>query len=102
MFRANTAVDAFLIYEGLLGAHGRGTVSAFAVPLIATLLAAVWLFPNTQELLGETSKVDERNWAILQNIRWRPSVYWWLANLVIFTLCMTYSSYGSTFLYFQF
>lgn len=102
MFRANTVVDAFHIYEGLLGAHGRGTVSAFTVVLLATLLAAVWLCPNTQELLGEVNRADERNWAILQNIRWTPSVSWWLATLVIFTLCMTYSSYGSTFLYFQF
>ncbi len=103
MFRANTVKDAIHIYGGLLGRHHYGTpVPPLEWLLLAGLFAVVWLLPNTQEVLGESQKEDEVNWALVRNIRWVPSLPWWVVTVAVFTICMAYSSVESTFLYFQF
>ena len=103
MFRANSVRDAFRFYSGLLGRHGPGTaVPIEHVILFVLLLAAVWLLPNTQEILGESQKEDGVNWSLAPHLRWVPSLAWWTMTAIAFALCMAYSSSATTFLYFQF
>lgn len=102
-FRANNLHDAFRVFADVLGFHGSGpSWSAAQYLLIATLLLVVWAMPNTQEILGETHRGDEPNWALLPNLRWRPALGWCSAVSVAFLISMFYSADGPTFLYFQF
>ena len=83
--------------------HGFGQAwSRGQVILIAALLAAVWLMPNTQEILGGSQENDLPNWSIFPLVRWSPTLPWWVATSLTFTISMFYSTASTTFLYFRF
>jgi len=103
MFRAPGIHSVFVIYAGMIGRHGLGTLDQWPwMLLIAALLAVVWLMPNTQELFGEEQKDDDTNWSFVKLPRWQPNLAWWFLTTGAFLLCMEYCSANSTFLYFQF
>jgi D-alanyl-lipoteichoic acid acyltransferase DltB (MBOAT superfamily) len=103
VFRADTLRAAGTIFKGMLGMHGRGTAWPMltGVEMLA-MFAVVWLMPNTQEILGEAQKDDQKNWSLFANVRWRPSMPWWVATTAAGLVSVAYSTATSTFLYFQF
>ena len=103
LFRASSLRDAFSVFSGMVGRHGRGSGWPIAqILLIIGLFTVVWLMPNTQEILGEAGHDDQPNWSILPQVRWTPTFSWWIAISSAFALSMFYSTSSSTFLYFQF
>jgi D-alanyl-lipoteichoic acid acyltransferase DltB (MBOAT superfamily) len=102
-FRANSLRDVGTVFADLVGRHGFGQAWPISqVLLMAGLFAIVWLMPNTQEILGETHENDQPNWSFFSSVRWSPTLPWWAATTLAFTISMFYSTAGTTFLYFQF
>ena len=102
-FRANRLRDVRTILGDMVGHHGLGPAWPLSQMLIlAGLFAVVWLMPNTQQILGETEANDLPTWSIFPTVRWRPTLPWWVATTVAFTISMFYSTANATFLYFKF
>jgi len=102
-FRAASLHGVLTVLAGMIGRHGLGSMWSLDKSLL--LLASfviVWAMPNTQEILGEGRRDDLPNWSVAPNIRWSPTIFWWMATSTAFFLSMIYSSSTSTFLYFQF
>ncbi len=102
-FRAASVQDAIRVLGDMSGLHGLGAAWPVAQGLlIAALLAVVWLMPNTQEILGEMQADDLPNRLIVPVPRWQPSLPWWAATTLAFSISMFYSMASTSFLYFQF
>ncbi len=102
-FRSNSLRDVGTVLADMAGSHGLGRAGPLWQPvLIAGLLAAVWLMPNTQEIFGEIQENDLPNWSLFPLVRWNPTLPWWFATSFTFTVSIFYSTASSTFLYFQF
>jgi D-alanyl-lipoteichoic acid acyltransferase DltB (MBOAT superfamily) len=115
MFRANTAGDAFHIYQGMLGLHGNdfgllfrhGSTSGFGKPSdLAMLLgcfAAVLLLPNSNQLLvnyapvlGKVQTNLSKRWL------WQPNWVWGVIFGVVAVVALLKVSGATEFIYFQF
>jgi alginate O-acetyltransferase complex protein AlgI len=103
LFRADRGQDAFSVYAGLIGLHGRGApVDLLSIAKFALLLGVVWLMPNTQEILGEAGERAEGNWSLVKAPGWQPNVLWWATAAVAMLFAVSYANASNTFLYFQF
>jgi D-alanyl-lipoteichoic acid acyltransferase DltB (MBOAT superfamily) len=102
-FRSNSLHDVLTVLVDMGGRNGLGHAWPVSqILLIAALLAVVWLFPNTQEILGQTQENDAPNWSLVQITRWSPTLPWWVATSFTFAVSMFYSTASTTFLYFKF
>jgi D-alanyl-lipoteichoic acid acyltransferase DltB (MBOAT superfamily) len=116
-FRADTFAAANSMLSSMFGLHElipeKWVPSREALKIIVPSLILVWLFPNTQQLLGNYRTTWEnvakekglalthqklfRNWLI-----WEPSVFRaWVAGS-LFLYCILNLTKVSEFLYFQF
>ncbi|MDH7974959.1 MBOAT family protein [Sphingomonas sp. AR_OL41] len=119
-FRADSVPSALLMLRGMVGACDAGCFTAFepseVVPnakvllaQLAAALAAVWLLPNTYQIIStyrpfrgfDTDAIP----TIARSIRWRPDSWIWTiaigaaAGIAIVTI---FANPASEFLYFQF
>jgi hypothetical protein len=86
---------------GLHDAGGQAKVFA----RLAVLFAAIWVLPNTQQILaryGPAQGVVALNTWLGKRLLWRPSAVWAIVIGVAFLLALTYMEDTSRFLYFQF
>ncbi|MBM3542886.1 MAG: MBOAT family protein [Alphaproteobacteria bacterium] len=135
-FRAETTDSALLIVTGMFGGHGIGLPAGlanlfeaanapcsafricgvmtpndivnweFGLPLLAALLAVVWLAPNSYELLGGyrpmllilDNRVERTTWSFKLRLNWKYGI---LIGL-LFGICTIIMTGESEFLYFQF
>jgi hypothetical protein len=123
-FRAESFQGAMIILEGMVGNNGIilpnlyqlkldglatyisaigvdfGNVNHFMSPYyilyLCSLFIIVLAFPNSQEIIFESEKI---NFKIL---RWKPNLLWILLTLVISIISLMNLSRVSEFLYFQF
>jgi alginate O-acetyltransferase complex protein AlgI len=113
LFRADSTAGAFAMFAAMFGRGGLGThsLSTLAKPLalLPLLFAAVWLLPNTQQILaqfGSTPGAVTRDaWEGRGTARWllwRPSAAWALTLVAALLACLAYMEGTSRFLYFQF
>jgi D-alanyl-lipoteichoic acid acyltransferase DltB (MBOAT superfamily) len=109
-FRADSIEGAFAIVRGAVGANGVGPIphsgpNLFPWLALAFLFTVIWLFPNTQEILGQFSAgpgLETTQFPSMRFLQWQPTWSWSLligaAYFVSFVLMKT----ASRFLYFQF
>ena len=110
-FRAETFAGTGRVLSGMLGLTAgepsQCIEAAEALVWIAPLLVAVFVFPNTQELLAsEEPALDDRRegtvtWSLL-NARWKPTWYWAVALSLVAWASLAQLSSVSEFLYYQF
>jgi alginate O-acetyltransferase complex protein AlgI len=104
-FRSASTGDACEVIGALLGlqtapAHVGGTVTNHEL-LFLLALPIVWLFPNTQEILGQASEPLPRNsWR--SALLWKASLPWAGALGSALIAVLWYMTDTSSFLYFQF
>jgi D-alanyl-lipoteichoic acid acyltransferase DltB (MBOAT superfamily) len=103
-FRASSTTQALHYLAGMFGGRGWSwhdlPVKGSRVGLVALGLAIVWLFPNTQEILGQAGfSLTGSRW---QWLGWRPTLQWSVAIGCLFFLSLLYVQNAATFLYFQF
>jgi alginate O-acetyltransferase complex protein AlgI len=109
LFRANSTAGAFAMMASMLARHGLGWHEAPAQAKIfarlAVLFAAIWMLPNTQQILAlydpAEGVVALKSW-LGQRLLWRPSLRWAMVIGVAFLLALTFMEDTSRFLYFQF
>jgi hypothetical protein len=109
LFRANSTQYAFTLFasmggQGGLGAHALGSLRK-AILLLPPLFAAVWLLPNTQEILscfGSDFGTSSQPGLLGRWLLWRPGVAWAISMAAAFIVCMAFMEDTSRFLYFQF
>lgn len=109
LFRADSTRSAFALFHSMAGWGGIGWDGAADLHkpllLLPLLFAAVWLLPNTQQILGQSGGVDETQpqsgWPGT-HLRWTPGVAWAVSTAVAFVVCLAFLEDTSRFLYFQF
>jgi alginate O-acetyltransferase complex protein AlgI len=109
LFRANSTPDAFRLLASMAGSGGLGAhaVGALHKPmlLLLPLFAAVWLLPNTQQILArfesDAGTMPQQD-VLGRWLLWRPGVVWALTMAAAFIVCMAFMEDTSRFLYFQF
>ena len=121
-FRAPSSADAVQLLGALTGLHGAGSpnipvdghillpsIGADGVHLqdvfilIAVLFTVVWAMPNTQQILGKFSMLDQAALPrSLQRLAWRPNVAWGMALGLVLLLSVLWLHNEGKFLYFQF
>jgi len=118
LFRAETLSTAIQVYQGMLGAHGIGTMpgdgygAAWQVVVLIALLALACLGPNTQELLRDYEPALDYPKAAAEEAlptsiraRWprmRLRAGWAIVLGMLAALSMLYLERSDEFLYFQF
>lgn len=134
-FRAESMDGAFRILKGMVGVNGfvlplsffdkHGSLvlqlknwgfhfspkslafNKFALIWIVSLLAIVWLFPNTQQIMAQykpafeiyTTEIKPVRWSIFQ---WKPNLVWAGISALICIYAILNLTNVSDFLYFQF
>jgi alginate O-acetyltransferase complex protein AlgI len=117
-FRAYSAHDAFYVFGSLLGLHsGAGLADGFAgLPsrsnfaleathvwlALALMFVICWALPNTQEILGQVEESDRTRSLGMKLLRWRPTMLWAAAMLILTAAALSYMYASTSFLYFQF
>jgi len=109
LFRADSTPDAFRLLASMVGSGGLGAhaIGALHKPmlLLPPLFAAVWLLPNTQQILGrfgsDAGTMPQRN-LLGRRFLWRPGVIWALTIAAAFIVCVAFLEDTGRFLYFQF
>ncbi|WP_421996198.1 MBOAT family O-acyltransferase [Reyranella sp.] len=114
LFRSETFAAARLMFDSLAGLGGAAEAHAPSLPdwlRLAALLAAVWLLPNTVQLLRRGFLLSDANtrrhlaedrrpaW---KRLAWRPSLAWAAAAALCFALALMPTRPRIEFLYFQF
>jgi alginate O-acetyltransferase complex protein AlgI len=104
-FRAESLESAFDVLRAMAGANGlispdwaieiggAATRGHLALAQTAVVLAAVWLLPNSQEIVG----LVEQSW-----LGWRPSLPWAVAFASLAAWCFGQMGEPTRFLYYQF
>lgn len=99
LFRSSSVTGAGSYYSALAGLHGlRGHVDERAALLIV-LYPAVWLIPNSQEILGDTSAEFP---SALQWLRWKPCYAWSIALGLLCLFSLFFAGESQSFVYFRF
>jgi len=102
-FRAETTSGTLSIWRGLLGLEGIGFDSTFSdsetVPLLLAALAAMWLLPNSQTLIGLSDPAPARPGL---DLRWSTHPGWAIAVIALFVAVVLSLSRPSEFIYYQF
>jgi D-alanyl-lipoteichoic acid acyltransferase DltB (MBOAT superfamily) len=117
-FRAADFPTAGRMLGAMSGANGIGLTSSLnagvALTFIAALWMAVWVLPNTQEILatfdpalpphggGKAAHGDPVAIGWLAQWQWRPTLLWAVIVAVIATITITQMSRVSEFIYWQF
>jgi D-alanyl-lipoteichoic acid acyltransferase DltB (MBOAT superfamily) len=109
-FRADSIEDALAVLRGAIGLNGIGMFPHAGAELfhwvaLGLLFAAIWWFPNTQEILSqsaneETAEIGKPR--SLSSLRWQPTWVWTLAIGGAFFISLVLLKPASRFLYFQF
>ena len=105
-FRAPSTHDALQLLVGLSGWNGielpaTETRSIYSY-LVLCLLPVVWLFPNTQEILGQTASVRANILGASKLAQWRPNWAWATSVGSLLVAALWWMTDTSSFLYFQF
>jgi hypothetical protein len=98
-FRApdlGTAGSILRAMGGLTESEAPGTIGSSGTLLIATLLAVVWLAPNSNQI---ATYVHEK---LLQASVWAPVQIFGVACGLLFAICLMSLTRVTEFLYFQF
>jgi hypothetical protein len=72
---------------------------------LGLLFVMIWWFPNTQEILGQSSaeeRAETDGSQSLRLLRWQPTWKWSVAICGAFFACFVLMKPASRFLYFQF
>jgi hypothetical protein len=118
-FRSADFAAAGRMLEAMFGGQGISSISSYdagtAFAWLGTLLAAVWLLPNTQEILAdyapaleyEAQRAGGGGNAMSENTlpswaRWRPASPWAIAVSIVAVFTVTQMSRISEFIYWQF
>ena len=83
VFRTRTLADALTIWQGMIGLRGvhPAAIPAYGWPLLALIAAsflAVFLLPNTQQILGRFDPAF--NWTEWKTIGKAPLSWQWKPN----------------------
>ena len=108
-FRSDDVPAAFAMLRAMTGSNGSGIgagdlYQTTAWPLIALLLAFVWVSPNVQEITGympPSGRVGDDQ-TLSPSLRWRATAGWAMLCGGVFALSLLSLSKVSEFLYFQF
>jgi len=123
-FRAESFQGAMIILEGMVGNNGiilpnlyqlkfdglatyisaigvdfgnvNHVMSPYYILYLCSLFIIVLAFPNSQEIIFESEKIN------FKFLRWKPNLLWILLTLVISIISLMNLSRVSEFLYFQF
>ncbi len=101
-FRASSTGAAFGLIDSMLGLQPAQLYGLHPQSMLAlAMLPVVWLMPNTQQILGESSpgKGSEVRGSWLQ---WQPQPAWGFAIAGVFFFALIFMQGNATFLYFQF
>jgi D-alanyl-lipoteichoic acid acyltransferase DltB (MBOAT superfamily) len=109
LFRADSTAGAMHMLASMgarrgIGIHDAGNQAKIFVRL-AVLFAAIWILPNTQQILARydpAQGVVALNSWLGRRLLWRPSAAWAIVIGVAFLLALTFMEDTSRFLYFQF
>lgn len=117
LFRSETFQSAMLMFEALLHL-GSGAAADARVPSglewarIVVLLAAVWLLPNTVQLMRRAFLLSDENTRrhlgedgprpVWRSLAWRPSLAWAAIAALCLALALMPMRPRIEFLYFQF
>jgi alginate O-acetyltransferase complex protein AlgI len=103
-FRANSTSDALSLLSHLGGVHGIGHLAPFIgrLAFIAVLFPAVWLLPNTQQIMGYVHPAEGAHSNVPSWLQWRPTFAWSLSLGVVSFISIMYLFDSTSFLYFQF
>ena len=107
-FRAPDMASALNVLAGMFGLHGGATLSkgqGQTLAVIAALIAAAAVLPNSQQILRAFQPVLDRisePTGLLARIQWRPTAAFGALTAVLFLTALMYSWKSSEFLYFQF
>ncbi|HEY3990254.1 MAG TPA: MBOAT family O-acyltransferase [Acidobacteriaceae bacterium] len=109
LFRADSTSGAFAMLASMAGRGGLGlhALAPLAKPvlLLPPLFAAVWLLPNTQQILshfGSDEGTGPQPGVLGRWLLWRPDMAWAVAMALALIACMAFMEDTSRFLYFQF
>ena len=74
--------------------------------LLIVSVVIVWFLPNTSELMSDFKPVlnalNVRNSHFLQNLRWKPSLLWFVFIALVAVFCLDDLDNVREFLYYQF
>ena len=116
-FRSADFATAGRVLSAMFGGQGIGAVSSFDAETVfawlGVLLAAVWLLPNTQEILASFAPALEYEQGrvlpsakpvhgLARWIKWRPTKSWAIAVSSVAVFTITQMSRISEFIYWQF
>ncbi len=109
LFRADSTSGAFALFASMAGRGGMGVHALAAlrkpIVLLPLLFAAVWLLPNTQEILarfGSDEGTHPQPGMLGRWLLWRPNLAWALTLAAALLVCLAFLEDTSRFLYFQF
>jgi len=109
LFRADSTGGAFAMFAAMSGRAGLGMrdLAPLVKPmlLLPLLFAAVWVLPNTQQILARVesaSGTTSQAGRLGQWLLWRPNAAWALTLAAALLACLAYMEDTSRFLYFQF
>lgn len=109
LFRADSTPGAFTMLASLAGrgGWGAGALGELHKPmlLLPPLFAAVWLLPNTQQILarfGSDAGTVPQEGILGRALLWRPVMGWALTMAAALIVCLAFMEDTSRFLYFQF
>jgi D-alanyl-lipoteichoic acid acyltransferase DltB (MBOAT superfamily) len=105
-FRSASTGNALDVLAGLIGRHGAGVHELSQEPSHAFLfifaLPVIWFFPNTQEILRQTSTVRRSVFGASTLAMWRPNWLWASSLGCLLVAVLWYMTDTHSFLYFQF
>lgn len=116
-FRALSARDAFYVFGSLVGLHSGGGLEGFAGvpsrsnfalhsthvwPALIAMFVICWALPNTQEILNQVEDSERTRSLGMTLLRWRPTLVWASAILILTAATLSYMNDRVAFLYFQF
>jgi alginate O-acetyltransferase complex protein AlgI len=119
-FRSDSMRSAFALLGDMSGRRGAGHVSELVTVTTVfafALFPVVWLFPNTQQILGQetgpsgiatspgtpnVNPIPAPTPAWLRHLRWTPNLAWAFAMFVLFFAILANLDATARFLYFQF
>ena len=109
LFRADSTRGAFAMFAAMFGRTGLAMhgLAPLVKPmlLLPLLFAAVWLLPNTQQILAHFQSdagTAPQPGALGRWLVWRPNAAWALTLAIALLACLAYLEDTSRFLYFQF
>lgn len=109
LFRADSTHGAFVLFASMAGKGGLGAHALVALHkpmlLLPLLFAAVWLLPNTQQILarfGSDEGTHPQTGTFGRLLLWRPNLTWALTMTAALIMCLAFMEDTSRFLYFQF